>query len=355
MVMVVSFGIRMSEPESNQNQSETTESKTAESEIVESERKSDDPDWETTESKRETGPLNRINRRNLLKGVTAAALLGTTGATGTTGASTRENSLQAELASLGTYSEEGRAKQAEFRYQYAVKFVCGNAQGRALAVGRYNTAINIHNPNEELAEFRWKVAPAFVEEPGPFSDFIQRELEPDQALEVDCPHIFDVGADLRQQDLFKGFVVIQTNVQLDVVAVYSAGRETVETLDVERVEPRKIQRESDNDTPTPPDGDDLPDLVPESVNRIENRLLVNVLNRGASRAGPSVTAVEFGGFRPQTRETESLGPGESTVHQFEIPTGCLVRKCELTVIVDAEEDVEESNEENNTRSGTIPS
>jgi len=62
-------------------------------------------------------------------------------------------------------------------------------------------------------------------------------LRPDEALEIDCPDILEHA---RAHGFLKGFVVIESFFELDVVAVYSAGHPKVETLDVERVRPRLL-------------------------------------------------------------------------------------------------------------------
>lgn len=129
--------------------------------------------------------------------------------------------------------------------QFAVKFVCGDPapRGVELGRGRYATAINVHNPSlDEPAAFRFKVAVALprVEE-GPISEFRSVRLSPDGAVEIDCPTIQKMAED----PIFaKGFVVIVTTQELDVVAVYTAaspdpdgGR--VKSLDVETIEPRR--------------------------------------------------------------------------------------------------------------------
>ena len=70
---------------------------------------------------------------------------------------------------------------------------------------------------------------------------LNAELGPDEALEIDCPDISKLAH--TDAGFLKGFVVIESEVELDVVAVYTAaGRdEQVETLHTERVpaRPRK--------------------------------------------------------------------------------------------------------------------
>jgi hypothetical protein len=129
-------------------------------------------------------------------------------------------------------------------FEYAVKFICGKSDGEVVAPGVYYTAINIHNPTNTAISFRKKFALALpAEKPGPRTDFIGTELGPDLALEIDCP---DIVRHLRAAHIdghfFKGFAVIQSKVELDVVAVYTAAGATgqVETLHTERVPARQV-------------------------------------------------------------------------------------------------------------------
>jgi hypothetical protein len=107
------------------------------------------------------------------------------------------------------------------------------ANGPALAPGRYYTAINVHNPSREGVPFRRKFAlTAPGEAPGMIYPFSSHKLGPDQALEFDC----DAFRRLRLR-FAKGFAVIQSPVELDVVAVYTASgvADSVRTLHMERV------------------------------------------------------------------------------------------------------------------------
>lgn len=125
-------------------------------------------------------------------------------------------------------------------YQYAVKFVCGKSAGEVVAPGVYFTAINVHNPLYTDVRFRVKVAIGLPGlKPGPVSKFHAAKLGPDEALEIDCPDIHKLTA--HKADFMKGFVVIESETELDVVAVYTAaGRDgQVETLHTERVPARR--------------------------------------------------------------------------------------------------------------------
>lgn len=144
------------------------------------------------------------------------------------------------LSIVCAFAVKAQAQVAE----YAVKVICGVPDRPAVAPGRYYTAINVHNPTATGAKLQFKVASTMPNvAPGPISGFFPAALKPDQALEIDCT---DVGRRLDTGTRFvKGFVVIQSSVELDVVGVYTAtnspdGR--VAVLELERVPVRRIQR-----------------------------------------------------------------------------------------------------------------
>src|SRR5215213_7373031 len=135
-------------------------------------------------------------------------------------------------------------------FQYAAKLICGKSDGKVLAPGVYFTAINVHNPTDTTVGFRVKIAVALPGlQPGPISLFRDAKLGPDAALEIDCPDIFNPEIfefpEPIRPGFWKGFVVIESKVELDVVAVYTAaGKEKqVETLHTERVPARRLGAE----------------------------------------------------------------------------------------------------------------
>ena len=124
-------------------------------------------------------------------------------------------------------------------FQYAAKVVCGKSEGKVVAPGVYFTAVNVHNPTYKTVGLRVKVAVALPGlKPGTVSKFHAAKLGPDEALEIDCPDVFKLAE--SHADFLKGFVVIESEVELDVVSVYTAaGRDgQVVTLHTERVPPR---------------------------------------------------------------------------------------------------------------------
>lgn len=132
------------------------------------------------------------------------------------------------------------------RNQYAVKIVCGKGEvegdmGGILAPGQYFTAVNVHNPSTKDVALRKKVAVALPnQKPGPISKWLEAKLGPDQAFEVDCPELYKIMG-LPPGRLLKGFLVIESLAELDVVSVYTAAgpQNLVTGLEMERV-PRRI-------------------------------------------------------------------------------------------------------------------
>jgi hypothetical protein len=241
-------------------------------------------------------------------------------------------------------------------YEYAVKFICGRSCrpcGDVVARGLYYTAINVHNPATHRVAFRWKVAvgkPGL--EAGPVSNFNVARLGPDEALEIDCN---DIRCQSHSRDDFlKGFVVIQVvNVELDVVVVYTGAgaTEQLETMDVERVVPRKSA------WVPPPTG--KPDLVPvpDPTGNFckrdrEGRLVVTVKNQGTADAGPSVTRLEFAPGGIVDIPTPPILAGQSVdLPPQVIPSICFNPDCNFRIIVDVLGTVGESDELNNVTSG----
>lgn len=163
---------------------------------------------------------------------------------------------QAQVAAESAEREERFVRRLRpcSELQYAVKLVQGIApklsDASFIAPGRYFTAINVHNPSTcERVRFRWKVALATLDAGTvsiitPFQD---ATLRPDEALEIDA---VDVARRLnvRPTQFAKGFVVIESPCELDVVAVYTmlpAGgpieAPSAVAFHTERVPARKIE------------------------------------------------------------------------------------------------------------------
>jgi hypothetical protein len=146
--------------------------------------------------------------------------------------------------------KSAKAVAPRFAFQYAVKFLCtANIPGTSqtttsLLPGTYETVVNIHNPNSRKAAFRMKLALSTATQVDPpiISGFINETLKPDQATKVDCSRIGEFGLHLIHG--FEGFLVIESTLSLDVVAVYTAapvGGSGVESMDVEYIRERRLR------------------------------------------------------------------------------------------------------------------
>jgi hypothetical protein len=129
-------------------------------------------------------------------------------------------------------------------FQYAVKIVCGEVkpvESTPVAPGRYWTAVNIHNPDKcKNANFWFKVGIARLDLQSPVSQYIgPLPLRPDGMIEFDCPIIRAIAGVLVSPPpaFVKGFMVLKSDIPLDVVAVYtgSAGSSGGNSFHTERV------------------------------------------------------------------------------------------------------------------------
>jgi len=127
-------------------------------------------------------------------------------------------------------------------HEYATKIVCGvvREEKGPINVGRYFTAVNVHNPSARAARVCVKLAIARPNHGGSVTGFHSFDLKPDQAIEFDCDFIHKLA---EGAPFVKGFLVIKCFLELDVVAVYTAGElrdSRVSTMHTERVPVRNI-------------------------------------------------------------------------------------------------------------------
>jgi hypothetical protein len=232
-------------------------------------------------------------------------------------------------------------------FQYAVKFVCGKSDGSVVVPGTYLTAINVHNPGIRGVRFEKKFAIALPgEKPGPVSKFFDAKLGPDEAFEIDCN---DILRHTDRQGFLKGFTVIESDFELDIVAVYTAAGATrqIETMELERVAPRRQGTQGKADLVPVPD----PDPKIGFCRRKELKLIVTVKNQGNADAGASITTVDFGAAGSVSQPTPPIVAGGSVDLLFDIPPSCFRPDCHFKVTVDSGSQVDESNEANNTAAG----
>jgi hypothetical protein len=149
----------------------------------------------------------------------------------------RRRIVPALLFSAACVLAPGAAAAQVPSFEYAVKVVCGNLDPSTVP-GRYATAINVHNPAAAETRFRMKVAVAGAAQADFTTSFRNLRLRPGSALAITCTEI----RDLTGRPVVDGFVVIQSPVEVDVVAVHTAaGSAGVSAMAVERVPPRRTQ------------------------------------------------------------------------------------------------------------------
>ena len=292
-------------------------------------------------------------------------------------------------------------------FKYAAKIICGTQEdpdNLRLARGLYATAINILNPGGKPAKFTKKLSltyPPEAQEPGAVYNISTDKLKPDEALEVDCEDlkrtIFPNGLPARY---IKGFVVIKSDVSLDVTAVYSTraldgpccqqpgddcckkGDDCCKgdccgphrrgpgggtpmavgahsSIDVEQIRERIVKDGGDEtklaDLIPVPKAD--PPYPPESFCRVKDKgLLITVRNQGEGAAEASIAEVLFTRVNASVmRPTPQLGPGNETDLHFAFPpNGCTggFETCPFRITVDRSGTVVESNEANNAAAGS---
>ncbi len=163
-----------------------------------------------------------------------------------TGASVGVDTIVAEAQVAGAVITSNKARKEWVGEQtppskevfiYSVKFVCGFIPGFGdvpardeppVKPGNYATAINIQNVFGETAKLTYWASVALpvnaAMPPGPVSAGASVELMQRQAVEIDCPQTLGLfaGTAVFAADFLKGFVVIESNVDLQVVAVYTS-------------------------------------------------------------------------------------------------------------------------------------
>ncbi len=234
------------------------------------------------------------------------------------------------------------------RYVYAVKFLCGKANGETFAAGTYFTGINVRNPEREAVSFRKRFAIAFGQQrEGPVSDYVRTKLSAQAAYEIDCPDIYQ-HAPIRD-DFLTGFVVIETPVELDVVAVHTVGGRDgyIQSLEVEPIEPRRTAGCSDL----------AMDVILRPVwdnNARESVIRTTVRNIGSAPA-PATTARLTDPSTPDPSGqpysdnalVPSLDAGESWTADFRLPYWVYNPDASLVATADAGDTLRECLETNN--------
>ncbi len=143
---------------------------------------------------------------------------------------------------------------AETKFEYAVKFVCGDATPTLSVIpGLYATSINIYNPNDRDVELNKNIALTFPSEAlvaGAVSDIMVDTLPAKSALQVDCgeiPSAFTFMSGAPNPLYTEGFLVIRSRGRLNVSAVYTSKDTTGTSVDVEQVQGAKVRVRRDRD------------------------------------------------------------------------------------------------------------
>ena len=113
---------------------------------------------------------------------------------------------------------------APFQYQYAAKVVCGRTDGNfPLIAQAYATSINVNNPSDSLTAHlrKWLVVtfPRGGQMPRRPAKEMTDTLLNRWALNTDCRDM--IRRNGLQLPFFEGFLVLQSDLPLDVVGVYT--------------------------------------------------------------------------------------------------------------------------------------
>jgi Subtilase family/Peptidase inhibitor I9 len=151
-----------------------------------------------------------------------------------------------ELLHWGSFND-GQIDDDQTPMLYRAKFVCGQPVGNTLAPGRYFTVINVHNPIEDASakpiSFTMKFAVALPPQQGHTQFSSSFDVASDDVRAISCGDIIRAAnaANLCSASFCEGFVVIESQADLDVTAIYTAANLTspqqVTTLHTDRVPP----------------------------------------------------------------------------------------------------------------------
>jgi len=263
--------------------------------------------------------------------------------------------------------EEGKS-----HYEYAAKFICGvqrNTRSMRLARGFYATIVNIHNPNAGVASLRDKIALAFPPantDPGQILTIGEQRLKYDEAASIDCDYIKrNIFSGQFPAGYIDGYLVIQSDKSLDVDAVHTTANLNAEgtaedhsSILVTRIPERLIK------SSTPPQ--EKPDLIvrdidpssirvscPTGQGSCVTRVNVTVANVGSGTATGFTTRIMLDPQQSVVVNDDTpggLNPGATKTIDVETPPGgnCFDPDCTVCAIVDSLNEVDETDETNNS-------
>ena len=128
--------------------------------------------------------------------------------------------------------------------QWAAKVVCAEFATHSADTigGLYRSVVNIHNPQADPVQFRYKVAIAITPGvDGPISPFTTATIGPDAVQAFGCSSIRTLANHFQPQFL-DGFFVVEAPESLDISVVYAAGTDSsgVSSLEIEEVSERPV-------------------------------------------------------------------------------------------------------------------
>ena len=265
---------------------------------------------------------------------------------------------------------EGVATVDDGVYRYSVKVVCVPDLGRvnrALVPGRYRTAVNVLNSSREDANLMKALTLSVPMGQQPIiGDATGDLLSPRAGLDIDCRDLRDNwGLSGIKVPGGQGYVIIESDQQLTVTAVYTSLTKTTvgagQSVDVEYIEGIWDTRSIFAPALFP---DLIVTLDPNSSPRIEcdnagecsiHDVNFTIENIGVADAGPYRVRFEFsGGASTSFVENVGLLAGQSrnVGIGFAPATNCYLSEttaatCTVTATADSDGEVEESNEGNN--------
>jgi hypothetical protein len=266
------------------------------------------------------------------------------------------------------------AAAPDLPFVYPAKVVCGlqkDPKSTKLVRGFYGSAINVFNPGDKPAHLRKELAltsPPEEEKPGKVFRIAEEDLGSGEALEVDC---LDLAREVFGGDLpepfIKGFVVIRSTNPLRVTGVYTSASidrqgeiESVTGIDVVEIHAAK-SKVTGSQCPdlTVTDISGLSVSCPGGAGTCVTKFNYTVRNIGLGDAGPftvrSVADPAASVIVDQLFPSGLAAGAMKTVPVATPPGGnCFDPDCMISVTADVNNQVNECNENNNTRtSGTI--
>lgn len=245
------------------------------------------------------------------------------------------------------------------KYEYSAKLICGKQKtpvNISLADGFYATSINIHNPNDEKVYFFKKLAltyPPEEQKPGLVIPIGIDTLEYDEALKADCIDIEKTLFKERFPTAFiEGFVIIQSPRSLDITGVYTTAS-VHSSIHVEQIRERqRIKTNEKRSDLVVSKIDHLNVDCPKGAGTCVTQVRVTISNVGTADATAFNTRVVLDPEKSITVNqafTGGLATGTSKSFTVKSPPdgNCFDPDCTISVTVDSENDVLESDETNN--------